>query len=148
MHSQRHIFILVETDIYFSYIHFSSDKPNTEPNPDIPVDETEEFSLVFTTNLNRHTVVYGAEMDGIRCDEEPISEPPSKEQGTDAIIEYLSTKEFIELKTQRHIQHPNQDRSFRYSFFLLLLEELTQIKLTTSVYRAPKVVWIPSKLNY
>ncbi|CAH0699004.1 unnamed protein product [Spodoptera exigua] len=89
-----------------------SDEPDSEPNPDVPVDENEEFSLVFTAHLNRHTVVYGAEMDGIRCDKETVNKPPS-ELGPEAIVKYLSTKEFIELKTNRHIEHPKQETSFR-----------------------------------
>lgn len=90
-----------------------TDEPDSEPNPDVPVDENEEFSLVFTTNLKSHTIVYGAEMDGIRCDKEAVSKPPS-ELGPEAIIKYLSTKEFIELKTNRHIEHPKQETSFRF----------------------------------
>ncbi|CAB3237291.1 unnamed protein product [Arctia plantaginis] len=89
-----------------------SDEPYSEPNPDVPVDETEEFSLVFTTNLNSHTIVYGAEMDGLRCDQGPVSKPPT-EQGPDEIVNYFNTKQFIELKTNRHIDHPRQETSFR-----------------------------------
>ncbi|XP_026764261.1 decapping and exoribonuclease protein-like [Galleria mellonella] len=89
-----------------------SDNPDTEPNPNVPVDETEEFSLVFTTNLNNHTVVYGAEMDGIRCDDRSISPPPVGEN-PEAIIKYLSTKEYVELKTNRHIEFHNQEINFR-----------------------------------
>lgn len=91
---------------------FFLDKPDVEPNPNEPVDENEEFSLVFTTHLKNHKIVYGAEMDGIRCDRE-VSEPPHKDQGVEPIVNYLSTKEFVELKTNRHIQHPNQEKSFR-----------------------------------
>lgn len=57
--------------------------------------------------------MYGAEMDGIRCDREQVSEPPKEDQGPEHIVDYLSTKEYVELKTNRHIQHPNQKRSFR-----------------------------------
>lgn len=89
------------------------DKPDVEPNPNEPVDENEEFSLVFTTHLNNHSIVYGAEMDGIRCDKEQVPEPPSIDQGVESIVNYLSSKEYVELKTNRHIQHPNQERSFR-----------------------------------
>ncbi|XP_049887355.1 decapping and exoribonuclease protein-like [Pectinophora gossypiella] len=90
-----------------------SDAPNSDPNPNIPVDETKEFSLVFTTSLNRHTVVYGAEMDGIRCDKAPVPPLPKPELRAEAIVDYLATKEFIELKTNRHIEFPNQENSFR-----------------------------------
>ncbi|KOB63602.1 Protein Dom3Z, partial [Operophtera brumata] len=94
-------------------IYLCAHKPNVEPNPDEPVDENEEFSLVFTTHLKNHRIVYGAEMDGICCNRQEVSEPPSKDQGVESIVDYLSTKEFVELKTNRHIQHPNQERSFR-----------------------------------
>ncbi|KAJ0181214.1 hypothetical protein K1T71_003299 [Dendrolimus kikuchii] len=87
-----------------------SDRPDIEPNPNLPVNENEEFSLVFKTNLNKHTIIYGAEMDGLRCDKAPVPLPPS---GTDAIINYLSDKQFIELKTNRHIEFPKQETSFR-----------------------------------
>ncbi|XP_050358377.1 decapping nuclease DXO homolog [Nymphalis io] len=89
-----------------------SDKPDTLPNPDVPVDEAEEFSLVMTTNLNGHKIVYGAEMDGIRCDKEPVSTPPNTDD-PETIIQYLSSQEFIELKTNRHIEHLKQDKNFK-----------------------------------
>lgn len=85
-----------------------------EPNPEIPVDEMEEFSLVFTTLLNQHSIVFGAEMDGIRCDRDTAATPPGAEQGPETVIEYLSNKEFLELKTNRHIEFPRQETSFRY----------------------------------
>ncbi|XP_045508962.1 decapping and exoribonuclease protein-like isoform X3 [Colias croceus] len=89
-----------------------SDKPDIEPNPDVPLDETEEFSLVFTTNLKNHKIVYGAEMDGIRCDKQYIDAVNISEE-PDYIIKYLLDKEFVELKTSRHIEFANQDRNFR-----------------------------------
>ncbi|XP_038209379.1 decapping and exoribonuclease protein-like [Zerene cesonia] len=89
-----------------------SDKPDMEPNPDAPVDETEEFSLVFTTNLKNHKIVYGAEMDGIRCDNKKIDTINICEE-PDHIIKYLLDKKFVELKTNRHIEFANQDRNFR-----------------------------------
>ncbi|XP_063393127.1 decapping and exoribonuclease protein-like [Cydia fagiglandana] len=90
-----------------------SDTPDAEPNPNIPVDETEEFSLVFKTHLNQHSIVYGAEMDGICCDRGRIAPPPTTELGVDAIVQYLSTKEFVELKTSKQMEHPRQEASFR-----------------------------------
>ncbi|XP_026727388.1 decapping and exoribonuclease protein-like [Trichoplusia ni] len=89
-----------------------SDEPDVEPNPDVPVDENEEFSLVFKTQLNKHTIVFGAEMDGIRCDKTRITKPPT-ELGPEGIIQYLANKEFIELKTNRHIENGKQENSFR-----------------------------------
>ncbi|CAG9782983.1 unnamed protein product [Diatraea saccharalis] len=89
-----------------------SESPDAEPVPDVPVDETKEFSLVFTTNLNQHTIVYGAEMDGIRCDKAPVTTVPTGEN-PDRIVQYLSDKEFVELKTNRHIQFAKQETNFR-----------------------------------
>ncbi|CAH2990099.1 unnamed protein product [Chilo suppressalis] len=89
-----------------------SENPHAEPNPDVPVDETKEFSIVFTTNLNDHTIVYGAEMDGIRCDKAPVPSAPT-DQTSENILQYLSDKEFIELKTSRHIQFAKQENNFR-----------------------------------
>ncbi|XP_046970590.1 decapping nuclease DXO homolog [Vanessa cardui] len=89
-----------------------SDTPDTLPNPDLPVDETEEFSLVMTTNLNDHKIVYGAEMDGIRCDKLPVSSLPDTND-PEAIIQYLSSQQFIELKTNRHIEYSRQEKSFK-----------------------------------
>ncbi|KAL0895670.1 hypothetical protein ABMA27_011749 [Loxostege sticticalis] len=90
-----------------------SEHPDSEPNPDVPVDETKEFSLVLTTNLNQHTIVYGAEMDGIRCDKSSGPPAPDAERGAEEIINYLSDKEFVELKTNRHIQFARQETSFK-----------------------------------
>ncbi|XP_053601305.1 decapping and exoribonuclease protein-like isoform X2 [Plodia interpunctella] len=91
-----------------------SDKPHLEPNPNIPVDENEEFSLVFTTKLNIHTIVYGAEMDGIHCDLTSVPTPPEPEAGPEAVVQYLSNAHFVELKTSRHIEFPRQETSFRF----------------------------------
>ncbi|VVC95411.1 unnamed protein product [Leptidea sinapis] len=90
-----------------------SDSPQTDPTPEMPVNETEEFSLVLKTNINRHNIVFGAEMDGIRCDKECVQEKPDLVLGPEALIQYLSSKEFIEIKTSRHIETSNQDRNFR-----------------------------------
>ncbi|XP_068628903.1 decapping and exoribonuclease protein-like [Battus philenor] len=90
-----------------------SESPYEDPNPDLPVDENKEFSLVFKTNLNNHSIVYGAEMDGIRIDKNLDQTQPDENVGFENIIEYLLSKEFIEVKTNRHIEFPNQERNFR-----------------------------------
>lgn len=51
-------------------------------------------------------------MDGLRCDLGPVSKPPT-EKGPDEIVKYFHSKQFIELKTNRHIDHPKQEMSFR-----------------------------------
>lgn len=52
-------------------------------------------------------------MDGIRCDKTVVPPAPTSEQGPDEIVKYLSDKEFVELKTNRHIQFSKQETSFR-----------------------------------
>ncbi|CAG5017796.1 unnamed protein product [Parnassius apollo] len=90
-----------------------SEKPDLDPDPNKPVDENKEFSLVFKSHLNNHNIVYGAEMDGIRCDRSPVESPPDLKFGYETILKYLSNKEFIEVKTNRHIEFSNQERNFR-----------------------------------
>ncbi|KPJ13616.1 Protein Dom3Z [Papilio machaon] len=91
-----------------------SESPHAEPNPNIPLDENKEFSLIFKTHLNKHDIIYGAEMDGIRCDKTNVESPPDINGEKDVIINYLSKQEFIELKTNRHIEFPHQERNFRF----------------------------------
>ncbi|XP_039745356.1 decapping and exoribonuclease protein-like [Pararge aegeria] len=90
-----------------------SERPDIEPNPNVPVDETEEFSLVLTTHLNHHKIVYGAEMDGIICDKSPVAPLPDTEGNPDNIVQYLSSNMFIELKTNRHIESSRQEINFK-----------------------------------
>ncbi|XP_041974262.1 decapping and exoribonuclease protein isoform X2 [Aricia agestis] len=90
-----------------------SDDPLTDPNPDRPVDEEEEFSLVFNTTIKRHEILYGAEMDGVRCDKGSVESPPESND-REEVIKYLQSKEFIELKTNRHITNGRQDKYFRF----------------------------------
>ncbi|XP_047523354.1 decapping nuclease DXO homolog [Pieris napi] len=87
-----------------------SDKPHVKPNPNVPNNEMEEFSCVFKTTLNSHKIIYGAEMDGIRCDKKEVPEAPKT---VDDVLHYLQDKEFIELKTNRHLEFPHQQRSYR-----------------------------------
>lgn len=70
-------------------------------------------------------------MDGIRCDKDPVSKPPT-ELGPEAIIKYLLTKEFIELKTNRHIEHVRQETSFR--FVNITLERMRITDYVVKVY--------------
>ncbi|XP_013166521.1 PREDICTED: decapping and exoribonuclease protein-like [Papilio xuthus] len=90
-----------------------SESPHAEPNPNLPLDENKEFSLVFKTHLKKHTLIYGAEMDGIRCDKTSVESPPDINDDKDVIINYLSKNKFIELKTNRHIEFSRQKRNFR-----------------------------------
>lgn len=91
-----------------------SDNPSSDPDPNVPVDETEEFSLVFTTHLNNHRIVYGAEMDGIRCDKKSVTPLPDSKEDVQNIINYLASYDFIELKTNRHFDSFRQEENFKY----------------------------------
>ncbi|GBP56374.1 Decapping and exoribonuclease protein [Eumeta japonica] len=94
----------------FTFVAYA---PYTEPDTDVPVDENEEFSLVYFASLSKHSIVYGAEMDGIHCDTRKMESPPDTELGVDETIKYLMNKKFIELKTNRHIEFPRQQINFR-----------------------------------
>uniref|UniRef100_T1PA75 Decapping nuclease n=1 Tax=Musca domestica TaxID=7370 RepID=T1PA75_MUSDO len=69
-----------------------SDSPFQEPDTSSPVNESEEFSLVFHTRLAGMNLLYGAEMDGI------ISEQPVQLIYDKPVIENLK---FVELKTRQ-----------------------------------------------
>lgn len=90
-----------------------SDDPRSAPNTETPVNENEEFSLVFFNRLNKHEIVYAGEMDGVAAFDGQISAPPSDASKPADIITYFQDKKFIELKTNRHMESPNQVNSFR-----------------------------------
>lgn len=56
------------TSLFFLIPIYKKDSPDIEPNTQEPVIEAEEFCCMFKTKLMGHTVVYGAEMDGIELD--------------------------------------------------------------------------------
>lgn len=71
------------------------------PNSQQPVSEAEEFCCIFRRRIGDHTILYGAEMDGVTS-ETKIADPLP-----------LKDLEFVELKTSRAIEHEGQDRNFR-----------------------------------
>jgi RAT1-interacting protein len=80
---------------------FFSDKPDGVPDVTKPVNEREELCVMFRAQLNNHSLLFGAEMDGVNS----TSMIDSCSQ--------LAEAKFIELKTSRHIETPQQDRNFR-----------------------------------
>ncbi|EZA50166.1 Protein Dom3Z [Ooceraea biroi] len=64
-----------------------ADHPSHVPDSSLPLNECEEFHCIFKANFGDHSLLYGAEMDGIF----------SKEPITDTLIG--KTIEFVELKT-------------------------------------------------
>jgi RAT1-interacting protein len=65
------------------------------------VNEREELCVVFTTNLNNHRLLFGAEMDGVKSTAEINS------------CSELAGAEFIELKTTRQIETGRQYHNFK-----------------------------------
>lgn len=81
-----------------------SEKPGMKPDTSQPVIESEEMCCVFKSKLNGHRIIYAAEMDGIMNNE-------SVNPDTD--WHCLNSVSFIELKTNRIIDHYRQDTNFR-----------------------------------
>lgn len=68
-------------------LYFLLDHPSHKPNPSVPLNESEQFHCMFKANFDNHSLLYGAELDGISS-QQPI---------TDTFIG--KTFELIELKT-------------------------------------------------
>ena len=80
-----------------------SDTPQLEkPNTKEPVVEPEEFCCVYRTRLGPHSLVYGAEMDGL------VVSDRLKKSHLDAD---LNLERFVELKTSRMIEHRGHERT-------------------------------------
>ncbi len=71
------------------------------------MNECEEFCCVFRTRLGKHSVVYGAEMDGVAVSDSVLG----SSGGAEALD--LNREEFVELKTTKDLDHPGQERNFR-----------------------------------
>ncbi|XP_063993581.1 decapping and exoribonuclease protein-like isoform X2 [Diachasmimorpha longicaudata] len=86
----------------FKFEHYIlADTPGGSPDASRPVNECEEFCCVFQTKLRQHTLLYGAEMDGV-CSNEKLEEPLP-----------LEGLKFIELKTSRIIENDRQLMSWK-----------------------------------
>ncbi|XP_013781149.2 decapping and exoribonuclease protein-like [Limulus polyphemus] len=82
--------------------YMTSGKEDEPPDLIAPINEKEEYCSVLRTRLNRHSLVYGAEVDGL----------DSVSQKSDKSCKCSSLQHFVELKTSRKISHPKQERNF------------------------------------
>ncbi|XP_013099876.2 decapping nuclease DXO homolog [Stomoxys calcitrans] len=80
-----------------------SESPFRGPDTSCPVNECEEFSMVFQTRLGGMNLLYGAEMDGV------VSDQPLQLNYDKPIIEHLK---FVELKTRQAHSNERQRTSF------------------------------------
>lgn len=83
-----------------------SDKPEKQPDTSKPVFSNEEFDLVYKNKLNNHTILYGAEVDGI---DSPVPVFLKSELDQDK----LKSRKFIELKTSLEPLNNRQNRNFK-----------------------------------
>nr|AVV62496.1 putative decapping exoribonuclease protein [Helicoverpa zea] len=88
-----------------------SDLPVKVPNIEKPVIENEEFSIYFSSQLGKHRLFYGAQIDGMLA-KQNASGPP-KTSDVDANLTYLRNADFVELKTNREIHNPRQEKNFK-----------------------------------
>jgi len=84
-----------------------SDTVNGQPDPSPPVVESEEFCCMFRTRLGAHSIVYGAEMDGLEVNDR-LNGLTGDVDGID-----LNGETFVELKTSRIVEHPGQERTLK-----------------------------------
>ncbi|KAJ0181183.1 hypothetical protein K1T71_003268 [Dendrolimus kikuchii] len=89
-----------------------SDLPDLQPDIEKPVKENEEFSLYYYSELNTHTLLYGAQIDGLLATNN-CADKPLKANDVNAILNYLRSHSFVELKTNRVIQHWKQEQNFK-----------------------------------
>lgn len=90
--------------------YMMSDTMSGEPDPAPPVIESEEFCCMFRTRMGSHSIVYGAEMDGVE-----VSNGLTLGQGLlgNAHGIDLNSETFVELKTSRIVEHPGQERTLK-----------------------------------
>ncbi|XP_013166708.1 PREDICTED: decapping nuclease DXO homolog [Papilio xuthus] len=89
-----------------------SDQPNTKPLVDRPVIENEKFSLFYYASLGSHNLLYGAQIDGMLTTNYPVLNPP-EDTNVESNLNYLRNNEYVELKTNRHIDNYRQEHIFR-----------------------------------
>ncbi|XP_063238542.1 decapping and exoribonuclease protein isoform X2 [Bacillus rossius redtenbacheri] len=78
-----------------------ADTVDGTPDADRPVNENEELCVVYGSRVNTHSLLYGAEMDGVDSREELRS------------YQDLRRARFVELKTHRMIQKRAHESSFK-----------------------------------
>ncbi|RVE50392.1 hypothetical protein evm_004929 [Chilo suppressalis] len=89
-----------------------ADVPGVNPIIERPVVENEEFTLYYKTNLGDHTLLYGAQIDGLIATDGIVLPPPNT---TDfqTNLNYLKQHTYVELKTNRIIQIKRQEQTFK-----------------------------------
>ncbi|CAH0405945.1 unnamed protein product [Chilo suppressalis] len=89
-----------------------ADVPGVNPIIERPVVENEEFTLYYKTNLGDHTLLYGAQIDGLIATDGTVLPPPNT---TDfqTNLNYLKQHTYVELKTNRIIQSKRQEQTFK-----------------------------------
>uniref|UniRef100_A0A2A4JYW8 Decapping nuclease n=1 Tax=Heliothis virescens TaxID=7102 RepID=A0A2A4JYW8_HELVI len=88
-----------------------SDLPTKEPNIERPVIENEEFSLYYSSRLGKHRLFYGAQIDAMLANQ--TSSGPPNTSDVDANLTYLRNADYVELKTNREIHSPRQEKNFK-----------------------------------
>lgn len=93
--------LILNKDLYLCYL----DSPGASPDVEERLNTNAEFCCVIKTRLAGRAMLYGAEVDALR----PNSQPPW-ETTPDNVP---TMRNFVELKTTRHIENQRQDVSFR-----------------------------------
>ncbi|KAH8289502.1 hypothetical protein KR054_006310 [Drosophila jambulina] len=82
--------------------YITCDHPQSKPVTDVPVNEGEEFLVMFSSQLSGIDLLYGAEVDCV-ASKEPVDFKDPK---------VLDSLKFVELKTSAYRMSPGQRRSF------------------------------------
>lgn len=88
-----------------------SDIPRIQPNIKKPVVENEEFSMYYSSQLGKHRLFYGAQIDGMLATRTTRGPPNTHDVNTN--LEYLRSNKFVELKTNREIHNKRQEQNFK-----------------------------------
>lgn len=87
--------------ISITFLCIISDDPSKKPAANEPVNECDEFCCMFSATLNGQKILYGAEMDGIEC-EQPFDDINRAD---------LNQCNFIELKVKLREQNERQKQN-------------------------------------
>ncbi|KAJ8734035.1 hypothetical protein PYW07_014586 [Mythimna separata] len=88
-----------------------SDSPSLQPNIEKPVVENEEFSIYYSSQLGKHKLFYGAQIDGMLAT--GTTPGPPDPGDTNDNLTYLRSNSFVELKTNRGIHSKRQEKNFK-----------------------------------
>ncbi|XP_022823605.1 decapping nuclease DXO homolog [Spodoptera litura] len=88
-----------------------SDIPCMQPNVKKPVVENEEFSMYYSSQLGKHRLFYGAQIDGMLATRTAPGPPNTDDVNIN--LGYLRSNKFVELKTNREIHNKRQEQNFK-----------------------------------